>query len=836
MRRANAQRSKVRARVEHLFAEQEDRMGLFICTIGIASRKVKIDMTNLVYHFKQRSLHAARALSILSTVSVGAIQLFISHSEALANTASSPSPEFYETINQFPEINKLLSTAIVVNASDYGVVPNASDNTAALISMRNRLLAQAKDAFYEIRFSPGLYRYTNNQWLLGLSTGFKLVGYGAQFQNVVKGRVWGRDNQPLRLGQLFEYTHLDQFGCCLKIPAHYVKSASKGATSIRLANIADSNQYHPGDRVLLYGFDQQFYGYPVNARYFDHAVVASIDSASGTIELAMPIKHGYSEKWYDSPDSDGWAGVGKPRIINKDHKLNPTPMPHLVYIEGAEFLGNPNSNTGEQQFIVGEYVILKDVSFEKLWAPGISQLTLATNSHVGAGLHIEADKLINKFIFLDSSYLQSIGTGTGVDFVRIARASGLLPTALSPRIIQYEDDGFVIPEGSSRIPFREYYAAYPIDRLQFLGENTVTNLSSIKNIRVFAYDRLQIFNADALGPRVFYLNDNPTNKTRITELGIDYLVRTENGEVGKITDITFDSELKRFEIHYNGPNFSTSSLSYYTTRSIEDNGHTLFTEQASKDWVNWMFYEPNWRYPAVSIDQRNGYGHIVIPNEYIKWRRKNWRFSFEASIIKVVINVKQVYTGANAEAVLTFARKPSWMGASWQGNLPYGSINLKEAGRREITPWGINGVRPGDKFFPLGNVQGWSTQIELNPRNGGGGITGTDAEMPIGEIEIFADTSLENAPPVFAPVSELRGYPYRARIGQPITLAWTSRDASSCTGSGFSTNNAPKGLIIVYPLVTTTYRLSCKGPTGLTNDSVTIVVNRTPASAPQAAP
>ena len=32
VRRANAERSKVRSRVEHVFAEQKDRMGLFICT------------------------------------------------------------------------------------------------------------------------------------------------------------------------------------------------------------------------------------------------------------------------------------------------------------------------------------------------------------------------------------------------------------------------------------------------------------------------------------------------------------------------------------------------------------------------------------------------------------------------------------------------------------------------------------------------------------------------------------------------------------------------------------------------------------------------------------
>jgi IS5 family transposase len=53
VRRANAAKSKIRSRVEHVFAEQKDRMRLFIHTIGIARAKVKIGMANLVYNFKR---------------------------------------------------------------------------------------------------------------------------------------------------------------------------------------------------------------------------------------------------------------------------------------------------------------------------------------------------------------------------------------------------------------------------------------------------------------------------------------------------------------------------------------------------------------------------------------------------------------------------------------------------------------------------------------------------------------------------------------------------------------------------------------------------------------
>ncbi len=48
--RANAKRSVVRSAVEHVFAGQKHRMGLFIRTIGIARARTKIGMANLAYN------------------------------------------------------------------------------------------------------------------------------------------------------------------------------------------------------------------------------------------------------------------------------------------------------------------------------------------------------------------------------------------------------------------------------------------------------------------------------------------------------------------------------------------------------------------------------------------------------------------------------------------------------------------------------------------------------------------------------------------------------------------------------------------------------------------
>ena len=63
MRRANAAKSKIRSKVEHVFAEQKDRMDLFIRTIGIARATTKIGMANLVYNIKRLSFLRKAALA-----------------------------------------------------------------------------------------------------------------------------------------------------------------------------------------------------------------------------------------------------------------------------------------------------------------------------------------------------------------------------------------------------------------------------------------------------------------------------------------------------------------------------------------------------------------------------------------------------------------------------------------------------------------------------------------------------------------------------------------------------------------------------------------------------
>lgn len=60
MARANAKKSAIRSAVEHVFAQQKNRYGLFIRTIGIARAEAKLTLANLAYNFDRLIFHERR--------------------------------------------------------------------------------------------------------------------------------------------------------------------------------------------------------------------------------------------------------------------------------------------------------------------------------------------------------------------------------------------------------------------------------------------------------------------------------------------------------------------------------------------------------------------------------------------------------------------------------------------------------------------------------------------------------------------------------------------------------------------------------------------------------
>lgn len=64
IRRGNATKSKVRAFVEHVFADQKHRMGVKVRTIGLARAKIKIGLANIAYNMRRFVFHRRQAAAL----------------------------------------------------------------------------------------------------------------------------------------------------------------------------------------------------------------------------------------------------------------------------------------------------------------------------------------------------------------------------------------------------------------------------------------------------------------------------------------------------------------------------------------------------------------------------------------------------------------------------------------------------------------------------------------------------------------------------------------------------------------------------------------------------
>lgn len=109
-----------------------------------------------------------------------------------------------------------------------------------------------------------------------------------------------------------------------------------------------------------------------------------------------------------------------------------------------------------------------------------------------------------------------------------------------------------------------------------------------------------------------------------------------------------------------------------------------------------------------------------------------------------------------------------------------------------------------------------------------GSVTVTDTG---GSSKSFSCTNSVGSPGVTVyptPTATLIADKYTVVNGQPVTLTWSSTNATSgCTGNGFSTGGATSGSIAVSPSINpTNYGVTCSNPGGSASDSIAIEVKK----------
>ncbi len=167
---------------------------------------------------------------------------------------------------------------------------------------------------------------------------------------------------------------------------------------------------------------------------------------------------------------------------------------------------------------------------------------------------------------------------------------------------------------------------------------------------------------------------------------------------------------------------------------------------------------------------------------------------------------------------------------TFSNNITY-LVNAASSCQGEISLWGSD----------VGQYSTTNNKENTNPlwTNVGNTSVGTETTPPVG-----ADFTLQAGSPAIgyalsepylpgitddgayqsgAPTVALSASPTSITNGQSSTLTWSSRNVTSCTGTGF-TASGTSGSASVSPMQTTTYSITCTGAVGPTEASASVAI------------
>jgi hypothetical protein len=191
-----------------------------------------------------------------------------------------------------------------------------------------------------------------------------------------------------------------------------------------------------GDRIFIAGYEEQFYGYPPNPRFFEWNSVKAINGS--VITLGKPLRWAYNENWKDVanmlPVSDV-TSFGKPRI----YKINN--YSRYAVFKDCNFLRGPGvkSYTTSAFRYISDVLICENVYAEDFW-PSENRVAIYTNCRSKT---FELDKM-NEFVKIEgcsvsggsaSPITASLTAATGVDSLVLIKNTFENYCPLSPRVL-----------------------------------------------------------------------------------------------------------------------------------------------------------------------------------------------------------------------------------------------------------------------------------------------------------------------------------------------------------------------------------------------------------------
>ncbi|MER8709031.1 hypothetical protein NKH49_26395 [Mesorhizobium sp. M1088] len=247
-----------------------------------------------------------------------------------------------------------------------------------------------------------VYGFTNPRWVQKIPY-LRVHGHGSRLHNL------GLSRQNSVFGLISaDVTSYHRGGINLDVDRYRIATTAIADTSVTCLAPADASNFIAGRYLLVASFDQQFAGFPFNARYFEYAKIVSSDPTTGKIILDRELKYAHSQNF---PYKASYAnGDGRASIYSIDQNGNVFDIDHEY--EDLTFSFS-NRQTYNCITISGRKVVLRNVTCN--WILRTQGEYLETNNckiTVDSG---EVDKLITTCLSNCDEFTGLVASGTGVE-------------------------------------------------------------------------------------------------------------------------------------------------------------------------------------------------------------------------------------------------------------------------------------------------------------------------------------------------------------------------------------------------------------------------------------
>jgi hypothetical protein len=158
-----------------------------------------------------------------------------------------------------------------------------------------------------------------------------------------------------------------------------------------LRNATETARFQVGNWALITGLDIQGYGFPPNPAFFEYLHITAINSGTGAITFAAPLKNSYKSTW-----PHYWSGnafevdQGGPGTL---YALDPS------WDAEVEYRGLTISHAG-QTYANGRSITYRDITFTgyACGVPTQNMVWQVINSNMST-CNMEVDKLIDSLVF-----------------------------------------------------------------------------------------------------------------------------------------------------------------------------------------------------------------------------------------------------------------------------------------------------------------------------------------------------------------------------------------------------------------------------------------------------